>query len=169
MHHSTKTVSQKAKQYASQQALAFLASRKRPDNLNSPITPSTPSGKRLYSSETPSPRLAKKAKEPSIFEHVQRLTKEMGMDSPSYQLFPDEELPEFWSGRAVFRPGSKFPKERGVVRQVLSKQDAKDQVAQRVLAWLGEEKEKREADLAFLLALGRGGGTGENDNRTNDL
>lgn len=180
----------KAKQFASQQLLAFLAGGTTPA-ASSPITtnrgtatetdgPSTPSKRQRLSSSlsqtgthnTPrSPdRLLPKAdlaaavttsrdrerdkdRVPTVFDCVRRLAEDMGLENPTYDVQPDPELPNLWTGGAVFKPGSRIPDGLGAVRQVLGKQEARAQAAHEVLAWLQGEKARREAAMLFLREL----------------
>lgn len=75
---------------------------------------------------------------------------EMGIDNPTYVLEPEDDLPDFWRCRAVFRSGSKVPDGLGLSRNMLSKVDARNEAAHQVLMWLKEERQRRQADLDYL-------------------
>lgn len=180
---SAKTdTTQKAKQYAAQQLLRFIErNSKSNSNSNSdspggaPLTPgpeppSTPSSKRLGLSQNSSPVQAPPSssrrsngsnplgavgdRDPTIFECVRRLAEELRLEAPTYSLAPTgDDFPEFFSGRAVFKPGSKVPDDVGVVRSVLGRRNAQVQAAQGTLVWLQGEKKRREDDLALLQGL----------------
>ena len=64
-------------------------------------------------------------------------------DIPSYRVEPDEGMPNFFSGRPVFKNGRLVPPDLGVVSGVLGQRPAKRQMAEEVLDWLqGQSKDE---------------------------
>jgi hypothetical protein len=78
------------------------------------------------------------------------VAEQIGLENPRYETKPEQDLPNLWCGKAYFNPGSKVPDDLGLVRYVLSRSEAKVQVAQKVLVWLEQEKQRRQDDLDFL-------------------
>lgn len=116
--------------------------------LSSPFSNERPSPSQRKSSSTP---LGGSGRSPSIFECVRSVAEKIGLENPTYVIEAEEDLPDFWRGKACFKPGSKVPDDLGLVRHVLSKSETKVQVAQRVFVWLEQEKQRRQDDLDSLL------------------
>lgn len=140
---------------------AFSNKRRRPSSSTSSPQPAsrTPdrhgrflSSSSSLSSSSVTPVATKEAvRDLSVFEYVRSLADELGLENPTYHLASEAELPDFWSGRPIFKAGSKVPDGVGAVREVLGKQNAKVQTAQKTLAWLQGEKQRRQAELAAIL------------------
>lgn len=88
---------------------------------------------------------------PTIFECVSRLASRMGLDQPSYNIEP-EDLPNLYRGRAQFKLGTRAPDDLGLVKGVLGKNNAKVQVAEKVLVWLQMEMQARQASLQSVMS-----------------
>ncbi|KND94830.1 hypothetical protein TOPH_00515 [Tolypocladium ophioglossoides CBS 100239] len=80
----------------------------------------------------------------SVFKQISALAACLHIDNPSYRIEPDDGMPNFFSGRPVFRYAECIPPGLGVVSGVLGKRQAKMQVAGKVLEWLQEEQRSRD-------------------------
>ena len=87
-----------------------------------------------------------------VFKQVSDLALRLGIDSPNYRIDPDEDMPNYFSGRPVFKSGL-MPPDLGVVSGVLGKRQAKMQIAEKVLEWLQKEQEGRHTTFNSLFAL----------------
>ncbi|PNY27691.1 Uncharacterized protein TCAP_02384, partial [Tolypocladium capitatum] len=162
-----------AKRYAAKHALlymtdfphpgALLASppQKRTAALQSPSPDRQPPAHRIKS-EDPPQRPSQPSESPapdtrpgnggpdgdeasSVFRQIAALSARLGIDSPSYRIEPDDEMPNFFGGRPVFQHGGRVPPDLGVVSGVLGKRQAKIQMAEKVLEWLqGEQRSRTE-------------------------
>lgn len=86
----------------------------------------------------------------SVLKQISALAERLGIDNPSYRLEEDDEMPNFFSGRPVFKPGGRVPRDLGVVSGVLGKRHAKMQVAERVLEWLQGEEQRGDEFVESL-------------------
>ncbi|KAG9254958.1 uncharacterized protein F5Z01DRAFT_653472 [Emericellopsis atlantica] len=159
-----------AKQYAAQQALAFMS--------NGAPTTSTAAAslpKRSERSQAASPSLSQVKKTRtdagpteaaqavaapadetsglSVYERVVYLSNKLGLHPPTYETPPLLGMPNFFSGRTVFPSGAdgRIPDKVLVVNGVLGKQQAKDQLARQVCDWMEREVQERQKLAKTLL------------------
>lgn len=86
----------------------------------------------------------------AVFENISRLSGRLGIAPPRYLVEQELERPNFFGGRAEFAGGARVPLDVAVVAGVLGKEQARLQLAQKVLAWLLREDKARQ-DLADSL------------------
>ncbi|KAI6785797.1 uncharacterized protein J7T54_006136 [Emericellopsis cladophorae] len=156
-----------AKQFAAQQALAFLSNRapitstataaaaaslpKRAE-LSQAASPSLPQAKKSRTDAGPAEAAqavtapADETTASSVHERVVYLSKRLGLQPPVYETPPLIGMPNFFSGRTVFPPGAdgRIPDNVLVVNGVLGKQQAKDQLARQVCDWMEREFQVRQ-------------------------
>lgn len=78
---------------------------------------------------------------------VAELSAALGIGSPRYEVTPDPENPNYFSAHPVFPSileAGHFPHGTGHVANVFGKNNAKEEVAKRVLAGLRKIKQQRE-------------------------
>jgi hypothetical protein len=66
------------------------------------------------------------------------------MDSPSYKIEPDPAGEGLYCGRPVFKNRLHIPPDLAVVSGVSGQREAKLMVAERVVAWLQGELQRRQ-------------------------
>ncbi|KAG6022855.1 hypothetical protein E4U41_002145 [Claviceps citrina] len=115
-----------------------------PAVASSASTPAPPP----FTASAPLPSAAEttaRARQPSVFEQVACLTGRLGIDSPSYRVWPDPAGADLFCGRPVFKNGGHVPADLGVVSGVEGGQaQAKVRIAEKVLAWAEAELRKRQ-------------------------
>lgn len=86
---------------------------------------------------------------------VAELSNALGIGAPRYEVTPDPENPNYFSGRPVFHSlleEGHFPHGTGHVANVFGKNNVKEEVAKRVLVELRKIKQRRDDVKRELLA-----------------
>lgn len=89
---------------------------------------------------------------PKIQAMVQQLATRLNYKVPTYTIDVEPNRPGFFRGEAVWRKEPLAPEQPIRVGGVFGEAQATEQLAAKVYEWLGQQGEKREADLAAILA-----------------
>jgi hypothetical protein len=87
-----------------------------------------------------------------IQDLVPFMAQRLNYQCPTYSITPEPGRQGFFSGEAVWRREPLAPEQPIRVHGVLGETQATEQLAARVLGWLSEQGEKRDAELAAILA-----------------
>ncbi|TFB04758.1 hypothetical protein CCMA1212_002905 [Trichoderma ghanense] len=82
---------------------------------------------------------------PSLLEQVVREGKRLNFGCPQYVIVPDPNKEGCWAGRPVFQNGGRVPSDLGHVEGAISKNSAKELIAEEVLNFFKTELDRRHA------------------------
>ncbi|KAH7170487.1 hypothetical protein EDB81DRAFT_167094 [Dactylonectria macrodidyma] len=86
---------------------------------------------------------------PSLFKRIEKKCKNLGIDPPKYNIKLDEA--GRWYGQPSLWADGRMPGDMGVVRDILSKEQAKIEMAEQVFAWLVGEERIRKKNMKTML------------------
>lgn len=96
------------------------------------------------------PRRADEAS-PTIYDQVSNLASALGFGTVSYNIQPDGQKADLFSGQPHFESPGPMPRDIGVVTDVLGKKQTKMEIAEQVLKWLELERQRRRSIIDLII------------------